>query len=44
MRWMVKSIAPKEGENIADILLDTLMALFAAAVATEVIHIIFSTS
>jgi hypothetical protein len=44
MRWMIqKWIVPKEHETVFDVLLDATMALFSAAVATEVIQIIFST-
>ena len=44
MRWMIKKwIVPKEHETVYDVLLDATMALFGAAVATEVIQIIFST-
>ena len=44
MRWMMqKWIVPKEDETVWDVLLDATMALFSAAVATEVIQITFST-
>jgi len=36
-------IVPKEHETVCDVLLDATMALFSAAVATEVIQIIFLT-
>ena len=43
MRWMTQRwIAPKEGKTIWDVVLDAVMALFSAAVATEVIQINFS--
>jgi hypothetical protein len=43
MGWITQRwIAPKEGETVWDVVLDALMALFSAAVATEVIQIIFS--
>ena len=43
MRWMPKWIVPKEGETFRDVLLDATMAVLSAAVATEVIYIVFST-
>ena len=44
MRWLIqKCIVPKEHETVCDVLLDATMALFSAAVATEVIQIIFLT-
>ena len=44
MRWMTqKWIFPREGETTWDVALDAMMALFSAAVATEVIKIIIST-
>jgi hypothetical protein len=39
---MGKWVAPKEHETVWDVLLDATMALLGAAVATEVIQIIFS--
>jgi len=43
MRWMTqKLIVPREGETVWDAVFDATMALFGAAVATEVIQIIFS--
>jgi hypothetical protein len=43
MRWMTqKWIVPREGETVWDVVLDATMALFSAAVATEVIQIVFS--
>jgi len=42
MRWMMQRwIVPKEHETVWDVLLDATMALLSAAVATEVIQIIF---
>jgi hypothetical protein len=44
MRWIIqKWIVPKEDETICDVLLDATLALFSAAVATEVIQIVIST-
>jgi hypothetical protein len=44
MRWMIQRwIVPKEHETVYDVLLDATIALFSAAVATQVIQIIFST-
>ena len=43
MRWMTqKWIVPREGETVWDVVLDAMMALFCAAVATEVIRIVLS--
>ena len=43
MHWMTQRwIVPNEGETIWDVVLDAVMALFSAAVVTEVIQIIFS--
>jgi hypothetical protein len=43
MRWITqKSIAPKESETVSDVVLDVLLALFLAAIATELLQIIFS--
>jgi hypothetical protein len=42
MRWMLNWIAPKDDEDIGDVLVDAMLALFSAAVATELIQIIFS--
>jgi hypothetical protein len=43
MRWMTqKSIVPKEGETVSDVVLDALLAMFIAAAATELIQTIFS--
>jgi hypothetical protein len=43
MRWITdKWIVPREGETVWDVVLDAMMALFSAAVATEVIQIVFS--
>ena len=44
MRRIIQEwIVLKEHETVYDVLLDATMALFSAAVATEVIQIIFST-
>jgi hypothetical protein len=43
MRWLQKWIVSKEDETLYDVLLDATMALFSAAVATEVIQIVVST-
>ena len=43
MRWMTqKPIVPKEGETISDVVLDALLALFIAAIATELVRTILS--
>ncbi len=43
MRWVTeKWIVPKEGETVWDVIVDALMALFGAAVATELIQLIIS--
>jgi hypothetical protein len=43
MRWLQKWIVSNEDETVYDVLLDATMALFSAAVATEIIQIIVST-
>jgi hypothetical protein len=43
MRWvMQKWIVPREGETMWDVVIDAMMALLSAAVATEVIQLIVS--
>ncbi len=43
MRWMTqKSIVPKQGEIVSDLVLDALLTLFIAAVGTELIRTILS--
>lgn len=42
MRWMQKWVVLKEDETVYDVLLDASAALFGAAIATEVIQLVFS--
>jgi hypothetical protein len=42
MRWMQKWVVLKEDETVYDVLLDASTALFGAAIATEVIQLVFS--
>jgi hypothetical protein len=42
MRRAQKWIVPKEGETVWDVIVDALIALFSAAVATELIQLIIS--
>ncbi len=42
MRWLTeKWIVPKEGETAWDVAIDAAVALFGAAVATELLRLIF---
>jgi hypothetical protein len=44
MRWMTqKWIAPRDDETIWDVVLDVMMALFGAAILTQLIRLLLST-